>query len=397
MFEKLIEQRNELIAKMEAVLKLAETESRAFTVEEVDKVEGYKSEIANIDATIKMHEEARSFTKKPAEKKVEKVRSLAAEIRDLQADANKEVEIGERELRDNTHTISNDATGSSNASTANIAKTTYASYILDKLAYISPLYSAVRHERFGNSKHQIPVQATKLGKFVPMKELADYAKQTANFEPIMLEAHKFGTLITFSEEVIEDTGYNIEAELLKQLSEAYGITLDEMLVKGENSMGVEGLDSFKGVATEIEVDQAALTDEHITAMYFALPIKYRQNATWVISDEVAKALTDLKDKQGKPLLVQSYNGSPFGAGSLLLGRPVIINEHVDQIFFGDLQRALIVGERKSLSLQKSTEYGFIRDEVAIKANMRLDIKQGLKEAIVVSKNSMLLAAKAKTK
>lgn len=232
---------------------------------------------------------------------------------------------------------------------------------------------------------------------MPMKELADYAKQTANFEPIMLEAHKFGTLITFSEEVIEDTGYNIEAELLKQLSEAYGITLDEMLVKGENSMGVEGLDSFKGVATEIEVDQAALTDEHITAMYFALPIKYRQNATWVISDEVAKALTDLKDKQGKPLLVQSYNGSPFGAGSLLLGRPVIINEHVDQIFFGDLQRALIVGERKSLSLQKSTEYGFIRDEVAIKANMRLDIKQGLKEAIVVSKNSMLLAAKAKTK
>lgn len=394
MNEKLIEQRNELIAKMEAILKVAETETRAFTSEELEKVEGYKQEIANIDATIKMNEEARSFTRKPAENKAPEVRSLAKEIRELNADANKEIEVGERELRDKSHVISTTAVGSSNAQMGNIAKTTYANYILDKLAYVSPLYGAVRHERFGNSKHQIPVQANKLGKFVPMKELADYAKQTADFAPIMLEAHKFGTLISFSEEVLEDTGYNVEAELLRQLAEAYGTTIDELLVKGESSTGVEGLNSFKSVATEVEVVQEAPTAEHITAMYFALPIKYRQNATWVISDKVAKALTDLKDVDGRPLLVQSYNGSPFGAGSTLLGRPVIINEHVDQIFFGDLQRALIVGERKSLSLQKSTEYGFIRDEIAIKANMRLDIKKGLKEAIVVSKASDL---KAKTK
>ena len=394
MNEKLIEQRNELIAKMEAILKVAETETRAFTTEEVEKVNGYKAEIANIDATIKANEEARSFTRKPAEKKQTEVRSLADEIRDLNMDANKEVEIGEREVRDSAHVVSSTATGSSNSNLGTIAKTTYANYILDKLAYVSPLYGAVRHERFGNSKHQIPVQANKLGKFVPMKELADYAKQTATFDPIVLEAHKFGTLVTFSEEVLEDAGYNVEAELLRQLAEAYGVTVDELLVKGETSMSVEGLNSFKGVATEVEVAQDALTAEHITAMYFALPIKYRQNATWVISDDVAQKLTELKDQNGRPLLVQSLNGSPFGAGSMLLGRPVIVNEHVDQIFFGDLKRALIVGERKSLSLQKSTEYGFIRDEVAIKANMRLDVKKGLKEAIVVSKASVL---RAKTK
>ena len=72
------------------------------------------------------------------------------------------------------------------------------------------------------------------------------------------------------------------------------------------------------------------------------------------------------------------------------GRPVIINEHIASldeteiaIYFGDLKRALIVGERKALSLQKSTEYGFINDEIAIKANMRLDIKKALGEAMVI--------------
>lgn len=68
-------------------------------------------------------------------------------------------------------------------------------------------------------------------------------------------------------------------------------------------------------------------------MYFVLPIRYRHTATWVISDQTAKVLTDMKFEDG---------------------RPVIINEHVAKlsetgpaIFFGDLKRALIVGERKA--------------------------------------------------
>lgn len=74
----------------------------------------------------------------------------------------------------------------------------------------------------------------------------------------------------------------------------------------------------------------------------------------------------------------------------ILCRPVIINKHIANldgsrtaIYFGDLKRVLIVGERKALSLQKSTEYGFINDEIAVKANMRLDIKKALGEAMII--------------
>lgn len=53
------------------------------------------------------------------------------------------------------------------------------------------------------------------------------------------------------------------------------------------------------------------------------------------------------------------------------------------IYFGDLKCTLIVGERKALSLQRFTEYGFMNDEIAIKANMRLDIKKALGEVMVI--------------
>ncbi len=390
----LLEKRSKIITQIEEIMEKAEKECRAFSSEELTKVNEYKEQITQIDETIKTKEEARDLMttiKKPASSTPtnNEVRSISDEIRSLKSD--QELEIGTKELRDATHTFSDSAIGSGNASTQNIAKTTFADYILDKLAYVSPLYGAVRHERFGNSKHQIPVQANKLGKFVPMQELAEYSKQVANFKAIKLEAHKFGTLISFSQEALDDTGYNLESELLRQLSESYSMTLDELIVKGNDEYDVQGLNSFSTEDGAKEVKLTGnITSETLTELYFALPIRYRSTATWVISDQTAKALTDMKFVDGRPVLVNSYNGSPVGMQTTILGRPVIINEHITNldgtgtaIYFGDLKRAIIVGERKALSLQKSTEYGFINDEIAIKANMRLDIKKALGEAMVL--------------
>ena len=51
------------------------------------------------------------------------------------------------------------------------------------------------------------------------------------------------------------------------------------------------------------------------------------------------------------------------------------------IFFGDLQRALVVGPRKSMTIKKSEEAGFLNDTVVLKANTRLDIKKAMCEAM----------------
>ena len=360
----LLEKRSKLIEQIESVMENAEQEKRAFNEHELEKINQYKNEINQIDETIKAKEEARNLMttiKKSTTPTNETSRSITEEIRALKVD--QELEIGTRELRDMTNAFSIDAIGSGNSSTENIAKTTFADYILDKLVYVSPLYGAVRHERFGNSKHQIPVQANKLGKFVPMQELAEYSKQVANFKAIKLEAHKFGTLISFSQEALDDTGYNLESELLRQLAEAYSMTLDELIVKGNDEYDVQGLNSFSTEDGAKEVKLTGdITPETLTELYFALPIRYRSTATWVISDQTAKTLTDMKFADGKPVLVNSYNGLPVGMQTTILGRPVIINEHIANldstgtaIYFGDLKRALIVGERKALSLQKSTE------------------------------------------
>ena len=60
-FKKLIEKRNELVEKINAMFATAEQENRAFTEEETGSYESMSKEIKDIDATIRMAEAAKDF------------------------------------------------------------------------------------------------------------------------------------------------------------------------------------------------------------------------------------------------------------------------------------------------------------------------------------------------
>ncbi len=50
--KQLLEKRSKLIEQIEAIMNVAETEKRAFSKEELDKINGYTDEVNQIDATI---------------------------------------------------------------------------------------------------------------------------------------------------------------------------------------------------------------------------------------------------------------------------------------------------------------------------------------------------------
>lgn len=345
-------------------------------------------EIEELEKEIKL--EKRAFDSKSLveiEKGVDDMKTIANEVRSLEL--NVETDISNIEVREMI--IGQGDSGET--SLGNLAKMTFGEYIVQKLPYISPLAGACRIEKLTGNSTTIPVQKTKLGKFVKMKELQEYAKKNADYSTVKLEAHKYGTLAVFSEECLEDTAYDVEADLKSQIEEGYGETIDELLVKGDEAEGIQGLESFdesNGAKKITQKSSGAITAEELIDMFFALPLKYRKNAKWVLSDETAKVISKLKDADGKPILFNGYNAEPVGPNSLILGRPIIINDNVaglaagatnKGLFFGDLEKALILGPRKVLTLTKSTEFGFINDSVAIKANTRLDVKKGLEEAM----------------
>lgn len=318
-------------------------------------------------------------------------RDFDQEIREA-IKAGTELDITEIEIEERAMQIGTAESG--NTSVGNIAKTSFANYIIKKLPNISSLYAAVRKEPLSSSNHAIPIQKNKLGKLVKMKELQNYVAQNADYNQIEMKAHKFGTLYVVSDELIEDTGYDIRSDLASQVLESYGQTLDELIIIGDAELGIEGLNDFDKTTGAHEVEQTTtgtITVDDLMSVYRALPRQYRKNATWVFSDATAHELSKLKDSDGRPLLMPSYNGAPFDDGALLLGKPVIINDYVEaegkSIFFGDLDSSYVVSPRKSFTIKTSTEFGFINDSQATKVNVRLDAKKALEEAMAYLKTT----------
>lgn len=411
----LIEKKNSLIDEMEGLINKAKEETRGFNEEENKRVEEIKVEVRSLEKLIADAEEVRKFDKgkkkKAEEGEKEKDKDLEVRTLDVQnseirkaIEDEKELNISDFEVEERGIGVGT-VQGNVNKTTSNIKKTTFANAILKKAFETSDLLRYVRKENLGSALHQIPVQKDKVGKFVNVKELADYTEKNVDYTPIQLAPHKFGNITVISEEAIADTGYNIMADLLEQYGEGAAETIDEILVKGDASLGIQGLESFINatgavVDNSIKVDITATNVNKIgindmLKMYNALPQKYRKNATWVIGTELAGKLTEAVDSIGRPLLYTDFSQVPFGgkATPILLGRPVVISDHVKNLtgsqqhnslaFFGDLSKALIFAPRQSFTIKTSTEYAFIRDGITVKGTMRFDVKRALGEAIAV--------------
>lgn len=91
----------------------------------------------------------------------------------------------------------------------------------------------------------------------------------------MLGAEKYTNLVVLSEEVINDNDYNLEKEMQDQLVEAFALTMDELIVKGDGT--VEGLEGFK-TKKVVQSASGVITADEIVDLFFKLPIQYRKKS-----------------------------------------------------------------------------------------------------------------------
>lgn len=180
---------------------------------------------------------------------------------------------------------------------------------------------------------------------------------------IALGEHKLACISVLDSNFVHDTGFNISDYLTRDFARIFGKAEEEAFINGD------GIGKPKGVlhATEgadIGVTVASATDiafDEIHSLYFSLKLEYRSNAIWVMNDETALALRDLKDSAG------NYHWR--GTADTLLGKPVIISNHMPStesdakpIVFGDFKYYWIV-ERQPLSIRALHEKYSFADKV----------------------------------
>ena len=235
--------------------------------------------------------------------------------------------------------------------------------------------------------HKIPVVASH-GSAAWIDEEGAYTESDDSFGQVQLDAHKVGTIIKVSEELLNDSAFNLESYISTEFTRRIGDKEEEAFVTGNGTGKPTGILNATG-GGQVGVTAAsatAITADELIDLFYSLKGPYRKNAVWILNDSTVKLIRKLKDKNDQYLWQPAIKD---GEVDTILGRPYFTSTAVPgvasgakTIIFGDLSYYWI-GDRQGISFKRLNELYAGNGQVGFLASKRLDGKTVLPEAIKV--------------
>lgn len=208
------------------------------------------------------------------------------------------------------------------------------------------------------------------------------------FGQTSLGAYKLGTFIKVSDELLNDSVFDIESYISTEFARRIGHKEEEAFFVGDGSSKPTGIFAANGGADVGVTSSAAtsLTADELIDLFYSLKSPYRKNSVWVMNDSTVKAIRKLKDSQGQYLWQPSLTA---GTPDMILNRPVYTSAYVPElkggaksIAFGDFKYYWIA-DRQGRSFKRLNELFATTGQVGFMATQRVDGKLILPEAIKV--------------
>lgn len=234
---------------------------------------------------------------------------------------------------------------------------------------------------------KIPVVASK-GTASWVDEEGAIPESDDAFSQVSIGAYKLGTMIKVSEELLNDSVFDLEAYISREFARRIGNKEEEAFFTGNGTGKPLGVLAATGGA-EVGVTAAsatALTVDEVFDLFYALKAPYRKSAVFLMNDSSVKALRKLKDGNGQYLWQPSLTA---GTPDTLLGRPVYTSAYMPtmaagakSVLFGDLSYYW-VADRQGRSFRRLGELFAPTGQVGFLATQRVDGKLILPEAVQV--------------
>lgn len=238
-----------------------------------------------------------------------------------------------------------------------------------------------------SGERKIPVVASK-GSANWIDEEGPYVDSDDSFGQVTIGSFKLGTTIKVSEELINDSVFDLENYISKEFARRIGSREEEAFFNGDGNGKPLGFLASKGGA-EVGVTAAsatAITADELIDLYYSLKTPYRKNAVWILNDATVKAIRKLKDNAGQYLWQPSLTE---GTPDKLLGRPVYTSAYMPTaaagaktIAFGDFKYYWIA-DRQGRSFRRLNELYATTGQVGFLGSQRVDGKLILSEAVKV--------------
>ncbi|MBP5461864.1 MAG: phage major capsid protein [Lachnospiraceae bacterium] len=253
---------------------------------------------------------------------------------------------------------------------------------LEEQNVLRPLCTVIRTE---SGTRKIPV-VTAHGNAQWMDEEEAYTPSDEVFGQVTLGANKVGTIIKVSEELLNDSVFDLPTYLANEFARRIGAAEEEAFITGNGTSKPTGiLHATNGAGVGVTAASAtAFTADEVLDLTYSLKEVYRRNACYLMNDSTVKALRKLKDGQGQYLW---QPGLKEGQPDTLLGYRIVnssfcptIATGTKPIIFGDLKYYWIA-DREGRTFQRLNELYAANGQVGFRAYQRVDGRVVLPEAI----------------
>ena len=239
--------------------------------------------------------------------------------------------------------------------------------------------------RTSSGDRKIPVAVSK-GTASWIDEEAAYPESDDSFGQISIGAFKLATMIKISDELLNDSAFNMAAYIAKEFARRIGTAEEEAFFTGNGVGKPTGvLAATGGAGTGVTTASAtAITFDEVIDLFYSLKEPYRKDSVFIMNDATVKALRKLKHGTGEYIWQPSITA---GAPDRILNRPVYTSQFMPtlaagakSILFGDLSYYWIA-DREGRQFKRLNELYAATGQVGFLSSERVDGKLVLNEAV----------------
>tara|TARA_R110000803_G_scaffold32023_7_gene70923 strand:- start:5241 stop:6452 length:1212 start_codon:yes stop_codon:yes gene_type:complete len=248
-------------------------------------------------------------------------------------------------------TVSNDNTA------GYLAPPEYVREIIKGIIEYSPIRSVAKVRSTTNRSVQIPKRT---GTFAAQWVAEEGTRAETTGYAVGLEeipAHELYALVDISEQELEDSVFNLEAEMNSEFVEQFAKAEGASFVSG-NAIGKPQGILTNGNLGNVTVAVAGTIDSNaMISLAHNVKTEYSKNGTFVMNRGTVSAIRKLQDGAGQYIFQPGLY--QMGVGSSILGHPIlectdmpVVGAGNKPIVYGDFRRGYLIVDRTVLSIMR---------------------------------------------
>lgn len=315
----LVEKRNNLLDKMDAILKKVKEETRSLSSEENTEFNQAKAEVEAIDNTLAAEEATKQFNASAA-----KAKSQENQQQSQQSQQNADPEKRALDETNFLKFIKGEERALDVAGNGVIIPETISARIIERVRELSPIYQRATVFNVGGDL----IFPSFDPKTITTAYIADMTALTAangNFTTVKLQNFIAGSLTQISRSLMNRTDFDLVAYIVEKMSQSIAAFIErELLVGVGGTTAATGIFTDTGITPITAGSATALSIDDLIRTQMQIPDPFQGQAAWLMNRSVFQGIRLLKDTTGMPYLNRDLT-SEFGWQ--LLGKPVLLSEN----------------------------------------------------------------------